>query len=247
MNIRTDQVDGFFTFFFHHHDGHFPQALEVSNKPGDLEGFGLSIYKKGDLSIGRNQIQKACDAGLFPIPPENRIGFELRNHMVTTPSTDLSQRFGPVPAIGQDIEFARDWQHKGLDDLFCQGDFGLKGTATPRPQRIQVDVVRRIYQIVLEPTFDPTSWKLPVPCQVIGGAAFRAVFVDLELRKQCLLRLGDPFGNFSDNFLFQSVEAVICKCVAWIVTIFSALERLQFFFRRWAQLFHQARNLAISA
>ncbi len=136
MYIRTDQVDGFFTFFFHHHDGHFPQALKVSNKPDEAEGFGLSIHKQGDLSIGRSQIQKAGHAGLFSMNPENRIRFELRNHMVTTLSTGSSQRFGPVPAIGQDIEFTRDWQDKGSDDLLGQSDFGRKGVATPPPFRM---------------------------------------------------------------------------------------------------------------
>jgi len=56
--------------------------------------------------------------------------------MIATLSTDLNQRFGPVPAIGQDIEFTRDWQCKGSDDLLSQGDFGLKGTAPPRPFRM---------------------------------------------------------------------------------------------------------------
>jgi len=51
--------------------------------------------------------------------------------MITTLSTDPSQRFGPVPAIGQDIELTRDRQYKGSDDLLSQGDFGLKWTATP--------------------------------------------------------------------------------------------------------------------
>jgi hypothetical protein len=56
--------------------------------------------------------------------------------MVATPSTDPSQRFGPVPAIGQDIELARDWQQKGSDNLLSQGDFGLKGAATPHSFRM---------------------------------------------------------------------------------------------------------------
>ena len=136
MNIRTDKVSGFLTFFFHHHDGHFPQGLNVSNKPGDAECFGFSIHEQGNLSIGRTQIQKTFHVGFFPIHPENRIGFELRNHMITTLSTDLSQRFGPVPAIGQDIELTRDRQHKGSDDLLSQGDFGLKWAATPRTFRM---------------------------------------------------------------------------------------------------------------
>jgi len=56
--------------------------------------------------------------------------------MIATPSTDLNQRFGPVPAIGQDIELTRNGQRKGSDDLLSQGDFCLKGTATPCPFRM---------------------------------------------------------------------------------------------------------------
>jgi hypothetical protein len=133
MNIRTYKVNGFLTFFLHHNDGYFPQAFNVSNKPGDVECFGFSIDEKGNLSIGRNEIQKTCHVRFVPLNPENRIGFELRNHMIATLSTDQNQRFGPVPAIGQDVEFTRDRQCKGSDDLLSQGDFGLKGAATPCP------------------------------------------------------------------------------------------------------------------
>src|SRR4030042_4674948 len=56
--------------------------------------------------------------------------------MIATLSTDLSQRFGPVPAIGQDIELTRDRQCKDSKDLLSQGDFGLKGAATPRSFRV---------------------------------------------------------------------------------------------------------------
>jgi len=56
--------------------------------------------------------------------------------MIATLSTDQNQRFGPVPAIGQDIELTRDRQCKGFDDIFGQGDFGLKGTTSSRPFRM---------------------------------------------------------------------------------------------------------------
>jgi len=51
--------------------------------------------------------------------------------MVTTRSTDLNQRFGPIPTVSQDIELTRNWQCKGFNDLLSQGDFGLKATTTP--------------------------------------------------------------------------------------------------------------------
>jgi len=56
--------------------------------------------------------------------------------MIATPPTGLNQCFGPVPAIDQDIELTGNRQGKGSDDLLSQGDFGLKGTATPRPFRM---------------------------------------------------------------------------------------------------------------
>jgi len=130
-------------FFLHHHDSHSPQVLNLSKELSDMERFGLSIHEQRDLSIGRNDIQKTGHVRFLPLNPEDRIGFELGNHMITTPSTDLRQGFCPVPAIGQDIEFTRDGQDQGSDDLFCQSDFGLKGATPPcsfwmielRPQR----------------------------------------------------------------------------------------------------------------
>jgi len=56
--------------------------------------------------------------------------------MIATFSTDQNQRFGPVPAISQDIELTGDRQCKGSEDLLSHGDFGLKGAATPRPFRM---------------------------------------------------------------------------------------------------------------
>ena len=56
--------------------------------------------------------------------------------MIATRSTDLNQGFGPVPAIGQDIDLTRDGQYKGFDDLLSQGNFGVKGAAPPRSLRM---------------------------------------------------------------------------------------------------------------
>jgi len=56
--------------------------------------------------------------------------------MIATLSTDLSQRFGPVPAIGQDINLARNRQDKGSDDLLSQGNLCAKWTAPPRAFRM---------------------------------------------------------------------------------------------------------------
>src|SRR4030066_866752 len=56
--------------------------------------------------------------------------------MIAPLATGLSPRFGPVPAIGQDIELTRDRQCKGSNNLLSQGDFGLKWAAPPRPFRM---------------------------------------------------------------------------------------------------------------
>jgi len=77
-----------------------------------------------------------------------------------------------------------------------------------------------------------SGMKASVTYQVTVGTAFGAVLVALEVREKGLLCLDDPFGNFCHNVLFQSVEAMICQCFAWIATTFSTPERHQFLFRR---------------
>jgi len=44
-----------------------------------------------------------------------------------------SQFFGPVPAVGQNIEFAGLGQEQALEDLFRQGDFRLETSASLGP------------------------------------------------------------------------------------------------------------------
>ena len=41
----------------------------------------------------------------------------------------LDQLFGPIPAIGQEIEFAGDRELESLNHLLSQGDFGVKPAA----------------------------------------------------------------------------------------------------------------------
>ena len=64
--------------------------------------------------------------------PEVRIGFELRDHMITTRLTYPDQGFGPVPTVGQNVEPARDGELKSLNNLFGQSDFRLEGTTSSR-------------------------------------------------------------------------------------------------------------------
>jgi hypothetical protein len=88
------------------------------------------------------------------------------------------------------------------------------------------------YKLLLELCSKIQDYELKV-CIVyqLTGSAFCAFLLDLEVREEGLLCL-DPFGNFCHNIFVQSVEAVICKSFAWIATIFSTLERHQFFSRR---------------
>lgn len=44
-----------------------------------------------------------------------------------------SQFFGPVPAVGQNVEFAGPGQVQRLEDLFRQGDFRLEASASLVP------------------------------------------------------------------------------------------------------------------
>ena len=133
MNIRTNQINGFFAFFFHNHDGYFSEVLDLPNKLGKVECFSFPIHEKGNFPIGRSECQQGCDLRFFPMHPENRIGFELRDHMVATLSTDMNQSFRPVPTIGQEVEFTRDGKPKSFDNLFGQSNFSLKITTSFSP------------------------------------------------------------------------------------------------------------------
>jgi hypothetical protein len=53
MKVRRDKITRFLPFFFHHDDSDLPQALDNSNKSGDLEGFVFTIDEEGKFSIGR--------------------------------------------------------------------------------------------------------------------------------------------------------------------------------------------------
>jgi len=80
--------------------------------------------------------------------------------MITRLSTDPSQRFGPVPAIGQDIELTRNRQDKGTDNLLSQGDFGMKWAATPRPfGMIQLGLQRQEKLLAEQGREDPLMAK----------------------------------------------------------------------------------------
>jgi hypothetical protein len=130
MEIRTDEITGFLSFFFYENDRDFAEVLDEANEPSDLKSSLLSIEGKRDLSVGRAKGRESCYFGLFPIDEENGIGPQLRDHMVTPCSAELSQRLPPIPAICQKIDFTRDREAKRLEHLFDQEDFGSKGAAS---------------------------------------------------------------------------------------------------------------------
>ena len=130
MEIRGDKITRFFSFLLHYHDSDFAEVFDEASKSSDLKSPMFTIEGEGDLSIGKGEGREGSHFGSFPIDEEDRIGSELRDHMVTIRSTELSQRFSPIPAICQKIDFTRDREAKALKHLLDQGDFGAKRAAS---------------------------------------------------------------------------------------------------------------------
>jgi hypothetical protein len=136
MEIGRNQITRLLSFFFYHHNGDFAEVLDEANKPSNLKSSVLSIEGKRDLSIGRAKGRESRYFSSFSIEEENGIGSQLRNHMVTPCATELSQRFSPIPAICQKIDFTGDRETKRLKHLFDQEDFGSKRAASLGPFRV---------------------------------------------------------------------------------------------------------------
>jgi hypothetical protein len=136
MEIGGDKITGFLSFFFYHHNGHFAEVLDESNKPSDLKRSLFPIERKRDLSVGRTQGREGCYFRSFPIEKDNGIRPQLRDHMITSCSTELSQRLSPIPAVCQKIDFTGDREMKCLKHLFDQEDFGSKRAASMGPFRV---------------------------------------------------------------------------------------------------------------
>jgi hypothetical protein len=136
MEIGGNQITRLLSFFFYDHNGDFAEVLDEANKPSDLKRPLLSIEGKRGLSVGRAEGRESRYVSSFPIDEENRIGPQLRDHMVTPCSTELSQRLSPIPAICQKIDFTGDREAKSLKHLFDQEDFGSKRAASFGPFRV---------------------------------------------------------------------------------------------------------------
>lgn len=136
MEIGRNQITRLLSFFFYDHDGDFAEVLDEANKPSGLKSSVLSIEGKRDLSVGRAKGREGRYFSSFPIDEENSIRPQLRDHMVTPCSTELSQRLSPIPAICQKIDFTGDREAKSLKHLFDQEDFGSKRAASFGPFRV---------------------------------------------------------------------------------------------------------------
>lgn len=130
MKIGADKIAGFLSFLFHYHDRNFAEVLDEANKPSDLKGPMPSIEGKEDLSVGESKGRESRYFSSLPIDEDNGIGSQLRDHMITPCSTDLSQRLSPIPAICQEIDFTGDREAKTLKHLFNQVNFGSKRAAS---------------------------------------------------------------------------------------------------------------------
>jgi hypothetical protein len=136
MQIGGDKITGLLSFFFYHHNGDLAEVLDEANKPSNPKSLWFSIEGNRDLSVGGAKGREGRYFSSFLIEEENGIGSQLRDHMVTPCSTELSQRLSPIPAICQKIDFTGDREAKGLKHLFDQEDFGSKRAASFCPFRV---------------------------------------------------------------------------------------------------------------
>jgi len=130
MEIGADKITGLLSFLFHYHDRDLAEVLDEADKPSDLKGPLLSIEEKRDLSVGRSKGRESGYFSSLPIDEDNGIGSQLRDHMITPCSTDLSQRLSPIPTICQQIDFTGNGEAKSLKHLFNQLNFGSKRAAS---------------------------------------------------------------------------------------------------------------------
>ena len=136
MEIGGDKITGLLSFFSHDHDGDLAEFLDEANKSSDLKSSVLSIEGKRDLSVGRAKGQESRYFRSFPIDEDDGIGSQLRDHMITPCSTEMSQRFSPIPAVCQKIDFTGEWEAKRLKHLFDQVNFGSKRATSFSPFRV---------------------------------------------------------------------------------------------------------------
>lgn len=130
MDIGGNQIVGLFAFFFHHDHGDFAQAFDAADEFGNLDGFILAVQWQADLAIGPWVCLKVRDFGSFTVEDNDRVGLKLRDHVIASAPADLNQILRPIPAIGDNIEFASNGKRKISDHVLGNGYFGTKATAS---------------------------------------------------------------------------------------------------------------------
>jgi hypothetical protein len=136
MEIGGDKITGLLSFFFYDHDRDFAEVLDEANKPSDLKSSLFPVEGERDPSVGRAKGREGRHLGSFSIEKDNGIGPQLRDHMITPCSTELSQRLSPIPPVCQKIDFTGDWEAKCLKHFFDQEDFSSKRAASLGPFRV---------------------------------------------------------------------------------------------------------------
>ncbi len=160
MEIRGDKITGLLSFFFYDRDPDFTEVLDEANKPSDLKSSLFSIEGERGLSVGRTKSREGRHLSSFPIEKENGIGSELRDHMITPCSTELSQRLSPIPSVCQKIDFTGDREAKNPKHLFDQEDFSSKRAASFGSFRvIEVSPERQKKILIEESQEDPLVAK----------------------------------------------------------------------------------------
>jgi len=129
IKISRDKIDRLLPFLSDYNHSNLAKPIDLSNKLSKPEFSGLSIERNGDFPIGI-LVYKGSELGSFSLNPEDRVRFELRDHVIAQPPAEFNQLFCPIPAIRKDIEFTGEREIRILDNLLSQGDFCMKGATS---------------------------------------------------------------------------------------------------------------------
>ena len=130
MDTGRDQIVGLFAFFLDHDHGDCAQVFDEADEFGNLDGFLFAVQWQANLSIGPWVCLKVPDLGSFPVEENDRIGLKLRDHVIASAPADLNQFLRPIPAISDNIEFAREGKRKISDHVLGNRYFGTEAAAS---------------------------------------------------------------------------------------------------------------------
>ena len=77
MEVRTNQINGFLPLLSYDHHSNLSHFLNFANEPTNGKSFGLPINEQRGVSIGGTQRDQRGHFHLFPMNPEDGVGFEL--------------------------------------------------------------------------------------------------------------------------------------------------------------------------